>query len=94
MHDELARFGMADIDWRLANFLCAPPSPPGLSSLSSPNHDHTYTIRMFDFEFSRRTNLSAKALNEEAERHLDELLNTIAWLPASRSHHLPSVWWE
>ena len=67
MHDELARFGVSEIDWRLANFLSAPPSPPGLPSLPSPIHGHAYTIRMFDFEFTKRANLRVDSLNRQAK---------------------------
>ena len=94
MHDELARFGVSEIDWRLANFLSAPPSPPGLPSLPSPIHGHAYTIRMFDFEFTKRANLRVDSLNRQAKLEIQHLLEVIASTPASREVHLPSVKWN
>ncbi|TFK83176.1 hypothetical protein K466DRAFT_603083 [Polyporus arcularius HHB13444] len=84
MHDELARFGIECIDWRLGNLLSAPPSPPGLPGLPSPNHDHLYSIRIFDFEFSIRTNTPHDALNAEAKVHVDNLVYEIAYHQAPR----------
>ena len=94
MHDELARFGVSGIDWRLSNFLSAPPSPPGLPSLPSPIHGHAYTIRMFDFEFTKRANLRVDSLNRQAKLEIQHLLEVIASTPASHEVHLPSVKWN
>ena len=94
MHDELARFGVSEIDWRLANLLSAPTSPPGLPSLPSPIHSHAYTIRMFDFEFTKRANLCVESLDRQAKLDIQDLLEEIAETPAYCEVHLPSVKWN
>ncbi|KAI0717911.1 hypothetical protein C8T65DRAFT_640357 [Cerioporus squamosus] len=94
IHDELARFGVTHNDWRLGNFLSAPPSPPGLPGLPSPNHDHLYSVRLFDFELAIRTNASPSLLHSEMEAAVENMVEDIAYRPASRPTHLPTVRWS
>ncbi|RDX52605.1 hypothetical protein OH76DRAFT_1480706 [Lentinus brumalis] len=92
--DELARLGVTSIDWRLGNLLSAPPSPPGLPGIPSPNHDHLYSIRLFDFEFAVRANIAPRLLNSKGKVRVDNLVYDITYLPSSHRHHLASVWWR
>ncbi len=60
MDKELCDYGVFLGDWRYANIVYAPKSPPGLPSLPSPLHKRVFKYRFIDLEDAVLTNVSPK----------------------------------
>ncbi|KAI0760790.1 hypothetical protein C8Q74DRAFT_1298970 [Fomes fomentarius] len=60
MDKELYDYGVFFGDWRYANIVYAPKSPPGLPSLPSPLLNRVFKYRLIDLEDAVLTNVSPK----------------------------------
>ena len=78
MHHDLADIWVDYWDWRADNLTFAPPSPPGLPSLTSPFHHRPYILRLIDFEAATVANTLPEHQRKIVARYHSMLLNIIA----------------
>ncbi|KAI0743055.1 hypothetical protein C8Q80DRAFT_950714 [Daedaleopsis nitida] len=74
---ELAEQHVVYNDWRAANLMRAPESPPGLPSKPSPYSGRVYQLRYIDFEHAMVTNMKPELLELTARDCIVDLLNSI-----------------
>lgn len=74
MDKELCDYGVFLGDWRYANIVYAPKSPPGLPSLPSPLFSRVFKYRLIDLEDAVVTNIKPKLGHEQDKGRIDWIL--------------------